>query len=784
MYKNLRLLIIEDEPDQLAILKRLIKQIGHEIISNTEFGQTGYQQIISLNPDLILLNANLQGELKGLKLIRKLSATVSTPIILLTSSMEEITLKEVKKIGFFGIVQKPLTEWDLKTEIDFTYERFQKSQELKRENLDSKRYLKETEQFFQQVVNNVSDIIYRIDLSGVFTYVNPSALKSTGYDRDYLYKTKYTDIIRPDFKRKALTFFQRLIKKEVSDAYLEVPIHLKNGREIWLGQNIHLLRVNGRILGLQVVARDITEEIQFKEELIKARNLAEHTAELKSQFLANMSHEIRTPLNGIIGIIKLLERTPLNEKQHSYLRAVSASSDQLMGIINDILDLSKIESGKMELNKVEFNFNELVRSLIDVMEIKAGMKGLKLSYKIDDELPEMLIGDPVSLNQILYNLIGNSLKFTQEGEISLKVKLRTDCNNDNCTHIEMIVSDTGVGMKKDVQDKIFEAFTQAESSTTRQYGGTGLGLTIVKKLIDLQNGVIFVESEEGKGSQFYVHLCFDKYIAAKSEKFRQDSVDHSILFEKQILVVEDNFVNQLVTKDLLEDLGSIVTIAENGLVALQKLELNSFDVVLMDMQMPVMDGFETMSRIRSNPRISHIPILALSANVIKSEIEKCLKSGATDYLSKPFMPEDLIVRISNLILRNSLIHSMSSINMKVLASYTNGKEILMLSTLQEIKKVLNSEISEISQLLTKEDYKSLRSRMHKLKPNFRMIGLVNLYDLTREAEKSEDPETMNKHIVQLLKVLPKLIEDLSNECAILEDKLTVKNEPYQMKNML
>jgi PAS domain S-box-containing protein len=776
MYKNLRLLIIEDEPDQLAILKRLIKQIGHEIISNTENGLVGYRQIISLNPDLILMNVHLQGKHKGLQLIRKLSSKLTTPIILLTSSLEDITLNEVKKIGFFGIIQKPLTEWDLKTEIDFTYERFQKLQELKFENVVSRRHLEETEQFFQQVVNNVSDIIYRIDLSGVFTYLNPSAIKSTGYSKEYLYNTKYTGIIRYDFRRKAITFFQRMIKKEVTDGYMEVPIVLKNGSEMWLGQNIHLLQRNGKVMGLQVVARDITKEIQYKEELIKARNIAENTAELKSQFLANMSHEIRTPLNGIVGIIKLLEKTPLNEKQHTYLRAVSASSDQLMGIINDVLDLSKIESGKLELNKVEFNFNELIRSLIDVMEIKASMKGLKLSYKIDSELPEILVGDPVSLNQILYNLIGNSLKFTLEGEISLTVNLRKDCDNNHCIHVEIIVSDTGVGMKREVQDKIFEAFMQAESSTTRQFGGTGLGLTIVKKLVDLQNGAICVESEEGKGTKFYVHLCFNKCNSNTSENLLHISADHSILRDKQILVVEDNFVNQLVTKDLLEDLGSLVTIAENGLVALEKLKSSSFDIILMDMQMPIMDGFEAMRRIRSTEGISDIPILALSANVVKSEIEKCMSNGASDYMSKPFMPEDLIDKMVSLLLKNPPLHSDGKINMELLATYTNGKEILMLSTLREFKKELDAEIIAIGQLLGLQDYRGIRSKMHKLKPNFKMIGLMDLHDLVRDAEKNDDQELLRQQIIQLVDSMPKLIDQISQECGVLEEKLALLNE--------
>jgi signal transduction histidine kinase len=212
-----------------------------------------------------------------------------------------------------------------------------------------------------------------------------------------------------------------------------------------------------------------------------------------------MSHEIRTPLNGIVGIVKLLERTKLNEKQQSYIRAISASSDQLMGIINDILDLSKIDSGKMDINAIEFNFRELIKSITSVMELKAVERGVKISYKFSDDIPDILIGDPVILNQILYNLIGNSLKFTFEGEVLLGVEKIDNSTEDEFAELDIYVKDTGVGMKPEVQEKIFDAFTQAESSTTRKFGGTGLGLTIVKKLIDLQNGTLQLCSVENVG---------------------------------------------------------------------------------------------------------------------------------------------------------------------------------------------------------------------------------------------------------------------------------------------
>lgn len=763
MPRKLSIYVVDDSA-QLNELKRMLNALGHTVAGVSSTIQNVLQNMSSLDCDLIIINILLGGKPTGLSLAEKLIQETRIPVILMTAYPDDITIGHVKKLGNYGILNKPFSQSDLKAEITFTYQRFEKFQRLERETITSKRNLKETEQFFKQVVDNVGDIIYRIDLNGGFTYLNPSALKSTGYEKELLYQTHSENLVQKEYLRRIRFFFLNMLRKNIRHSYVEVPVRLNGGQRIWLGQNIHLLRRNNKPVGFQVVARDITKEIEFKQELIKARNIAEHTAELKAQFLANMSHEIRTPLNGIIGIVKLLEKTDLNQKQQTYLNAVSSSSEQLMGIINDILDLSKIDSGKMELNKVEFNFNELVRSLIDVMEIKAGFKGIRLRYHIDQDVPEILIGDPIVLNQILYNLIGNSLKFTQEGEVSLKVIRREENSGSNCTNIELIVTDTGVGMKKEVQEKIFEAFTQAESSTTRKFGGTGLGLTIVKKLIDLQNGTIFVESEEGFGTQFHVNLCFDNAPKNAGERNLKSELNYQDLKAKRILVVEDNFINQMVTKDLLEDAGAYVTLAENGRLALDRLNEGEFDIILMDMQMPVMDGFETMQHIRSTPTIAQIPILALTANAINSEIQKCMECGASDYLSKPFLPEDLYLRIIKLTRSTKDNDTSSVVDLDVLSSYTNGKEALMAMTLKELSKLLMVEKEELLQKIKNADQKAIRARIHKLKPNFQMIGLNRMTDMARLAEKEEDSDVLIRLAKEILNELPRILEGIEFEC--------------------
>lgn len=752
MYKHLRIFFVGSDPRILDSLSKTIKRTEHTLAGTAHLRDATFKRIDAKDPDLILMDFQSQEKEAGLALANNLTSRLNLPVIFLTSSPDELTISEVKKIGHYGILAKPVNESELKTEINFTFERFEKIQKHKSE-IDSAGFeSRETEQFFEQVVNNVSDIIYRIDSSGNFTYLNPSAIQSTGYEREALYHASYTSLVRSDFKRRISSFFQQMIRKDISDAYLEVPIIRKNGLEVWLGQNIHLLKRGDKVLGFQVVARDITSEIQYKEELINARRTAEQASELKAQFLANMSHEIRTPLNGIVGIVKLLEKTRLDDKQQNYLRAIVSSSNQLMGIINDILDLSKIDSGKMEINHVLFDLGELLHSLIEVMEIKASMRGISIVFELDERIPQFIIGDPVALNQILYNLIGNSLKFTHEGNVLLSVKL-VDSKSEGDISIQFTVQDTGIGMRSEVLDGIFEAFTQAENATSREYGGTGLGLTIVKKLVTLHSGDITVESTEGIGSIFKVTLCFEK--AQSNVAFIQQSAsqDFSVLTDRRVLIVEDNFINQMVTRDLLEDLGMKVFIAENGKVALEVLENDRFDVVLMDMQMPVLDGFETMRIIRGNPDIAALPILALTANATRSEYEKCMSYGASDYLSKPFLPEDLFVKVSGLIETDEGEKAYPEVDIQLLSMYTNSKKSLMVSTLNELSQVLKSERLEIGNLFSESDLKGIRSRMHKLKPNFRLIGLNELVLLVESIERGQSLVEMKDNIDLLMDMM-------------------------------
>ena len=405
---------------------------------------------------------------------------------------------------------------------------------------------------------------------------------------------------------------------------------------------------NGKIMRIYGVVQDITQ-LYENEKLRSAKKDAENLANEKALFLAKMSHEIRTPINGVIGITNLMLKTELSEKQRKYAQSIETSSDTLLMIVNDILDISKIEAGKMSFEKKDFDIKALVHSVYDMFLNKVAERSINLVYHIQEGIKNKLIGDPTRLNQILYNLIGNAIKFTSQGKIEILVSGNE--NQNGFYAIKIIIKDSGIGIEKDKLEHIFESFTQAESDTTRKYGGTGLGLSIVKQLVALQKGSISVRSEIGKGSEFEVIIPY----GIQSEENRSSSnskeiinVNKHLIKGVKILLVEDNPINQMVVKDMLESQGAIIQIAHNGQEAVDAIKANhSFELVLMDMQMPVMDGYKATGVIREElliPR-TQLPIIALTAHAMEGEMKKCLDSGANDYISKPFMPHELYKKI-------------------------------------------------------------------------------------------------------------------------------------------
>ncbi|MFC1588893.1 ATP-binding protein [Pseudomonadota bacterium] len=397
---------------------------------------------------------------------------------------------------------------------------------------------------------------------------------------------------------------------------------------------------------LESLNQSLTSEIEYVKniegELKKARDEAERMSRTKGEFLANMSHEIRTPMNGVIGTLQLLEDTPLTESQREYVNVAYKSADALLSILNDILDLSKIEAGKLEFEAIPFDLREIVNDVVVLHALKAEQSGIYLKSEFDDRLPERVIGDPTRMRQVMVNLISNAIKFTKEGGVIVRIKLKLKDEKEALIRVE--VEDTGIGVPSNKHQKLFLAFSQADGSTTRKHGGSGLGLAIVRQLVEMMHGNLGIDSEVGKGSRFWFVIPLGIAAEEKPASTLPIKADEKIELQGCVLLVEDNPINQMVARKMLEKTGLQSELAANGKEALEFLKQEKFDAVLMDCQMPEMDGFEATRLWREQEQHSgngRLPIIAMTANVMEGDRERCLASGMDDYLGKPVRQAEL-----------------------------------------------------------------------------------------------------------------------------------------------
>lgn len=507
-----------------------------------------------------------------------------------------------------------------------------------------------------------------------------------------------------------------------------------------------------------------------KMELEKANLEIRESSRLKEIFLANTSHEIRTPLNAIIGFTNLLLNGTLEIGQRKYIENIKASGNNLLVVINDILDFSKIESGKLTLEQIEFDFKNLIKHTIFTLQVKSQEKQIELKYDLSEEIPEIIIGDPVRLNQILINLLGNAIKFTNPGG---KVKLRATKGKSDEGFVKILfkVEDNGIGIPRDKLNQIFKSFTQGESDTTRKYGGTGLGLSIVKQLIELQNGEITVESNLGKGTAFtfFVNLKAGNKLSSKHIKHQKKDINNAAADNMNILLVEDNIINQQLAFDTIKSWNNNVNIelANNGKIALEKIKTSDYHLVLMDIQMPEMDGNEATAKIRELPPPKNkIPIMAMTAYALKNEKDNCLNMGMNDYISKPFDPEELFIKILNFAPKNNATNTPKIANIDLqehqlphnkeieeplhefkFFHVANLRKIYQNSTEKIIKIVrmchesIPNEIAEITEAYEQEKWDILRNKAHSLKPKLGYLGMEEMQENAKNIEIfSQQPE--------------------------------------------
>lgn len=515
--------------------------------------------------------------------------------------------------------------------------------------------LQQSQQELDRFFELSDNLMCIINASGHFIKVNPAFLEKLNFTLDDFYTMPFTAFIHPDDLVSTELALQQLLTEQ--------SLTFKNrfrqacGAFLDLAWDLACDPVTGNIYA---TAMDISQQIAIEEKLLQAKEAAEQTAAAKAAFLANMSHEIRTPLNGVIGMLDIVVQQPLAAEIKQQIQTAMNSGKNLLAIVNDVLDFSKMSAGKLSLEVIDFNLNQLMQEVLDAFRYLANQKQLYLTLESDFAAPCWLKGDPLRIKQVITNLVGNALKFTQQGGVTLKVMLQLA---DDANMLCVQVKDTGIGLDTEQQAHLFQAFTQADISTTRHFGGTGLGLTICQELVSLMSGEIRVESAPGQGSIFEVKLPLATGVPQQAVQAVLAQAQQNHLADTKILLVEDNEVNRHITKTYLAQWGCQIVFAENGIEAIAQLTLpQNYDVclILMDCLMPIMDGYEATKRIRQGEagvKWQDLPILALTANAMAEDRQRCLTAGMNDYLAKPFNQADLHAAICSLLNRTTNVKS-------------------------------------------------------------------------------------------------------------------------------
>ncbi|UZR98030.1 PAS domain-containing hybrid sensor histidine kinase/response regulator [Chondrinema litorale] len=568
----------------------------------------------------------------------------------------------------------------------------------------------------------------------------------------------------------ALNFYDEVSKPIISKAIEEaklgkawdekLQIITENGNKKWIRAIGKPYSKDGKVIMISGIFQDITEDIEREFKLIEESKKAEMAAKAKENFLSTMSHEIRTPLNSVIGMSHLLIEENPREDQLSRLKTLKFSAENLLSLINDILDFNKIEAGQIDLEEIDFNILDLIEGIHSVMSFKAAEKNIKLKRIIDQQLTPFLIGDPVRFTQILTNLVSNAIKFTNEGSVKMTLELEEE--NEHEVELLVSVKDTGIGIEKDKLEAIFNRFTQAESDTTRRFGGTGLGLSITKNLLQLFRSEIKVKSKSGKGTEFYFYITFKKstnrnFAALKEREGGQVYISSRIkndlkdLQGAKILLVEDNPTNQMVASQFLSKWNVNLEIASDGLQALEALKDKNFNIILMDLQMPEMDGIEATRKIKQlyPEKYKKMRIIALSAAAITSVKREVFSAGMVDFIPKPFNPEEFYDKIN----KHLFLGEMTSFSKSEKNDNKNSDEefyYLSLEKANELKqlgtkflinylKLTLKEIDEFNsnycKALRNKDTDVLSKVRHKVKSNFDQLGLEELKKITNKQSK-------------------------------------------------
>jgi PAS domain S-box-containing protein len=638
------ILIVDDREENIVALEALLIRSDIKLFSTTSPNEA--LKIAWENNIAIALVDVQMPEMDGFEFVEMLKSNPRTKdiLVLFVTAISKETKYAVKGLGVGAVdyLYKPLDPYITSAKVDSFIQLARAQADLKQKNEELEN--------FSLIVKNSADIICVVDAETLrIKSINPAVETILGYRQVELVGQSILDRVVEEDRTAFRKRLGDIIKENLNLAVLDYQFATFSKNPISVE-----CRVSYRNKTLFFNINDVTPQKSYQTQLIKSKEAAEIGKKAKETFLANMSHELRTPINGIIGLTALLRKTPVNDQQSSMLDLLEVSSQSLLGVINDVLDISKIDAGKFSIIRSPSNLKDLTQAVYRLLKFKADEEHIEFFLHVDPEIPEYLMMDSLRLNQILMNLLSNAIKFTKRGHVKLTVSLLK--KESDKVKLQFTVEDTGIGIPKHRLKDIFESFEQADEDTANKYGGTGLGLAIVKKLIELKGGELTVDSRIGKGSIFTFTNWYT--IAAKplQEKAKPTDAQLTAFNNISVLVAEDNLVNQFMLTKILNDWKVKVEMVNNGLKAIEKLKENHYDIILMDTHMPEMNGYQAARKIRidfEEPKRS-IPIISLSAATFDHEQQEALASSMNDVLAKPFLPNQLHEKMAKLLGEHSV----------------------------------------------------------------------------------------------------------------------------------